>query len=85
MAADADLVLYNAHVTRARKGRSGEVHGAEEAVSRETAIRMYTAAASGQGGAARGRESRRLRSPPYLSSERGAPHFSISVLTSSLR
>ena len=27
-----------------RKGRSGEVHGAEEAVSRETAIRMYTAA-----------------------------------------
>jgi predicted amidohydrolase YtcJ len=26
-----------------RKGRSGEVHGAEEAVSRETAIRMYTA------------------------------------------
>jgi len=27
-----------------RKGRSGEVHGAEEAVARETAIRMYTAA-----------------------------------------
>ena len=27
-----------------RKGRSGAVHGPEEAVSRETAIRMYTAA-----------------------------------------
>lgn len=27
-----------------RKGRSGRVHGAEEAVSRETALRLYTAA-----------------------------------------
>jgi len=36
--------MVGLYAATTRKGRSGAVHGAEEAVSRETAIRMYTAA-----------------------------------------